>query len=301
MIQQLVKAGLAAVIMVVFVVSAFAQSDEKCRGPIYSGNDVSKRAKITAPLDLEMVYKAFGNDVQGHAIVEAVLCRSGRVTDIKAVDIEPPKITQFVVAAVSQIQFKPAERNWHTVSQNIRFEYRINESEPSPIDAVKAAGRLIEELDVMGNRRLTKEEIMPWIKSRPGEIYNSEQIQKDLLTILATGNFDARDTRVLLDDAPRGGVRLIFEVHELPLITEVRFEGLKESDQSAIFEELRKQNVGVQKGAPLDQAKVKKAEQVIRQFFEARGWREVSTEALYEQTNLSEVTITFRINAYRFP
>jgi hypothetical protein len=315
MIQQSIKAALVSMVVIAIVCClfasrkvrsfttprAFAQTDEKCRGPIYSGNEVSKRAKITAPADLETVYKAFGSDVQGHAIVEAVLCRTGHVTDIKAVDISPPKITQFVVAAISQIEFKPAERNWHTVSQNIRFEYRLNENEPSPIDQAKAAGRLIEELDVMGNRRLTKEEVMARIKSRPGEVYNSEQIQKDLLAILATGNFDAISTRVLLDDAPRGGVRLMFEVHELPLITEVRFEGLKENDRSAIVEELRKQNVGVEKGAPLDPAKLQRAKQVINQFFATQGWREVATEVWVEETSRTESTIIFKINAYRFP
>jgi len=142
---------------------------------------------------------------------------------------------------------------------------------------------------------------MPWIKSRPGEVFDNDQIQKDLRAILATGNFDAQGTRVLLDDAPRGGVRLMFEVQELPLITEVRFEGLKESDREAVTEELQKQNVGVQKGAPLDPAKVKKAQRVIQQFFEARGWREVATQALFEETSRTETIIIFRINAYRFP
>src|SRR5215467_2092591 len=111
MIQQLSKAALAGVIVLVSIVSALAQSDKKCGGTIYTGKDVSERAKITKPADLGMVYKAFGSDIQGHAVVDAVLCRSGQVTDIAAVDVSPLKITQFVVDAVSLIEFKPAERN----------------------------------------------------------------------------------------------------------------------------------------------------------------------------------------------
>jgi len=301
MIRRLIKGSLADLIMSISIFSAFAQSDEKCRGPIYSGKDVTQHAKIIQPANLSMVYLAFGQDIQGHAIIDAVLCRSGHVTDITPVDVSPPKITQFVVYAVSQIEFKPAERNWHTVSQNIRFEFRINESEPSPIDVTKAAGRLIEEIDFMGYRRLTKEEIMTWIKSRPGEVFDNDQLQKDLQAILATGNFDAQGTRVLLDEAPRGGVRMVFDVHELPLITDVRFAGLKESDQADIVAELRKQNAGVEKGAPLDPAKIKRAGQVIQQFFTARGWREVTAEALTENTSSTEVTIIFRINGHRIP
>jgi hypothetical protein len=296
MIQQLIKAALTGMIMLVAIVAAFAQFDEKCRGPIYSGNDVAQRAKITEPADLASLFSILGND--GHAVVDVVLCRSGHVTDIKVLDISSPNMTQFVIMDISVIQFKPAERNWHTVSERRRFEYGTKHKGPSPIDA---SGRLIEEIDVMGNRRLTKEEIISWIKSRPGDVFDNQQVQNDLRAILAIGSFDAQSTRVLMEDAPRGGVRLIFEVSELPLITEIRFEGLKESEQTEVVEELRRQNTGVQKGSPLDPAKLKKAKQIIQTSFEAKGWREVTVEPFVDQTSATEVTIIFRIHAYRFP
>jgi hypothetical protein len=295
MIQQLLKAALTGMIMLVSI-SAFAQYDEKCRGPIYSGSEVAQRAKITEPADIASVFSMLGNN--GRAVVDTVLCRSGHVTDIKVVEISDPKVAQFVIMAVSLIQFKPAERNWHTVSERRRFEYGIT---PSPVNGAQAGGRLIEEIDVMGNRRLTKDEVMSWIKSRPGEVFDNAQVQKDLQAILAIGSFDAESTRVLMEDALRGGVRLIFELHELPLIAEVRFEGLKESEKSGLVEELQKNNAGVQKGVPFDAAKLKKAREIIRTFFEAKGWRGVTVEPLIDQISATEVTIIFRINGYRFP
>ncbi|HJZ83497.1 MAG TPA: POTRA domain-containing protein [Pyrinomonadaceae bacterium] len=299
MSEKVVKAAL--VLMVAGLsVSTPAQNIAKCSGRIYTRKQVTQPARITKPVDFNPIYRTFGNGLQAHVVVDAVLCRTGRVTDIKVVEISPPQIREFVVSAFSLISFKPAEMNWHTVSQRQTFEFSINESGISPIEATRASARVVEELDVMGNRRLTMQQIMSWIKTRPGENFNNEQIQKDLSAILATGYFNSLSTRVFIEDAVRGGVRVVFEVHELPLIAGVQFEGLKESDRSRLIEELRKQNAGVQKGAPLDLAKVKKAEQVIRQFFEAQGWRDVTTEALFDNVSATEVTIIFRVKAFRF-
>jgi hypothetical protein len=297
---------LAGAVISFTAMTATAQSEgtfksPKCRGPIYTAQQVAKKARMIGSPNFSALYGAFGNDVSGSVSLEAVFCRSGRVTDIRVIESRPPKIGEFVAAAVSLLTFTPAEMNWHTVSQRMQLEFSINDGGGSPIDAAGAAGRLIDEIDVMGNRRLTAQEIRSWIKSRPGDTFNEEQTQKDLRAILATGSFDSTSTRVLLEDAPRGGVRLVFEVNELPLIVEVRFEGLKEGDQSEIAEELRRQNAGVQKGVPLDPGKLKHAKQIIKQFFEAQGWRDVTTEALVEQMSATEVTIIFRINAYRFP
>src|SRR5205823_345111 len=137
-------------------------------------------------------------------------------------------------------------------------------------------------------RRMTKEQILAWIKTRPGEMYSADQVQKDLMAILATGYFNAMGTRVTLDGAVKGGVRVIFEVFELPLIVDVRFEGLKEADQSAIVAELLKQNVDVRKGVPLDPVNLKKAARVIKTFLESKGWREVKAEAFVENLSATE-------------
>jgi len=120
------------------------------------------------------------------------------------------------------------------------------------------------------------------------------------MAILATGYFDGRSTRVTLDGGIRGGVRVIIEVFELPLIVDVRFEGLKESDQAAIIEEFRKQHVDVEKGTPLDPAKLKKAERVIQSFFESRGWRDVKATTFVENLRAFESAVTFQVTVYKF-
>ena len=171
------------------------------------------------------------------------------------------------------------------VSQRQQFEFSINPRGISDIDVAAAAGRPIEELGIIGNRRMTAKQILALIKTRAGDLYNADQVQRDLSAILETGYFNSNGTRVLLDEGVRGGVRVLFEVFELPLINEIKFRSLTERDQSAIADELHKQTVEIRKGAPLDTAKLKKAVQVIEIFLASRGWHDLRVVPFVE--NLS--------------
>ena len=283
------KSGFASLLVFVPLFSVFAQNSDSCRGPVYSGKEVTRPAKITGPADWTPIYNAFGRAVQARVTVDAVLCRSGHVTDIKIVESSLPKINDFVVGVVSLIGFRPAETNYHTVSQKMRFEFNLNErSDEAQIDGARAAGRLIEELDVVGNRRLTFLQIRSWIKSHPGDTYNGDQIQRDLRTLLATGFFDALSTRVLLEDAARGGVRIVFEVRELPIIGQIKFEGLM-IDPVVVADALKV--IKFMRGDPYSPQLANSAIRTIKQTLDAKGQKYSNVEVQIENPNLQTVNV----------
>jgi Surface antigen variable number repeat len=243
-------------------------SSETCKGFIYDAKDVKQRAKITETAKLDIISQAFASEKRARIIVDAVLCRSGRVTDIKVIEISRADLADFVIGALSEVEFKPAEMNWHTVSQRQRFEFYINDRGEWQQIYPAASGRLIDELDIMGNRRLTKDEILSWIKVRPGEVYDGERIKKDFDALLATGYFDKLTTRVFMEDAVRGGVRVVFEVAELPLIGEIKFEGI---DQAQALEAWRNDHIDLRSGAIFDSEKVKAALKTIQKLLTSTG------------------------------
>lgn len=267
---------------------------DTCRGPIYTASEVTRRAKIIESANLEIIYKGFGRNLRAHFIVDSVLCRSGRVTDIKVIEISPADITGFVVDALSQIRFKPAEMNWHTVSQRQRFEFRINDNGVKTSSPASTGERLVEDLDIMGNRRFTKDEILAWIRIRPGDSYSNEQIKKDFDGLLSTGYFDKLYTRVFTEEAPRGGIRVVFEVRELPVIFEVMFVGLNESEQSSINQALAERKVNVRSGSPFDEVQAKVASDIIKHFLETKRRLDVNVD-LQVQSFLAanKVSLTF--------
>lgn len=292
-LTSIVFASLATII----VPAQNRQSDSRleCRGPIYNAKDVTRRAKIIERPDL----KGLSSDLRGRVLVDAVLCRTGRVTDIRIVESSPPSVAEFAIAAVSEIRFKPAELNWHTVSQRMEFQFSVNDGRVEEIDPSAATGRLVEELDIMGNRRMTKEQILPMIKTRPRDIFNQDQVQRDLTAILATGNFNPIGTRVLLEDALRGGVRVIFKVFELPLIRRLWFRGVTAEDEFAIMEELVKPQLNIRIGAPSHPLKLRAATVAIKQYLESAGWSSVNVETLIENLSATEVNITFTVSGLK--
>src|ERR1044072_8111357 len=153
----------AAVLMFLGAMSARAQTSNTCRGPIYTRKEVSKPARLIDEPNFKTLYEALGNGISARVKLDAILCRSGRITDIHVTDSQPPKAGEFVAAALSLVRFRPAEMNWHTVSQKQQFDFNINYEGVSEINSAAAMGRIVEELDIIGNRRITKEQIIGWI------------------------------------------------------------------------------------------------------------------------------------------
>jgi outer membrane protein insertion porin family len=160
------------------------------------------------------------------------------------------------------------------------------------IQAQKAT-QLVEEVAVIGNRRLPKEEILKHVKTKAGDVFSFEQVQRDLDSLFALGLFDKQQTRVLQEPGLRGGVVITFEVVELPLITDVKFQGLKGIKESELIAALRREHVKVEKNAMYDSVQVRQAVRVIRKFLMARRWANPTVTVLTENLTGQSVSITF--------
>src|SRR5213594_3912065 len=94
--------------------------------------------------------------------------------------------------------------------------------------------RLVEEVRVTGNRRIPDDSMRLWVQTREGDPFSREQASRDLRTILAQGYFE--DAKVFTEEGPRGGLIVIFEVKEYPVILDIDFPGLKSVSQSDVLE-----------------------------------------------------------------
>jgi TonB family protein len=288
------------ILLLLFVMPTEAQSlnqnrEETCHGPVLSARELSRRATITSRQTPTMTQEALAHDVHGRVVLEAVLCRTGRVTDLRVVESLPYGMTEKSIESVRQLKFTPAEMNWHTVSQKMRFEFYFNERGVDEIAAKDAEGRIVEAVEIVGNRRITANEIMVLIQTRPGDLCRVQQLKKDLAAIMATGYFDSGDTRVQTENGAGGGVVIVIEVHELPLISEVKFEGLKGVAESVILEALSKEEIDLREGRVYDPVKVKTAISVIRKVLESSGQRDVDVELHIESLTATCVVLTFVI------
>jgi len=155
--------------------------------------------------------------------------------------------------------------------------------------------RLVEDVDVQGNRRLRKDDILYWIQTRQGDTYNPDQVARDLQALNALGFFEKTETRVTIEDAPRGGIRVTFYVKELPIIRDIQFEGLKSVSESDVLKTFRERRVGVSKEAIYDPVKVRNAVRVLKELLAAKGHPNATIAEGRENVSATSVAITFQV------
>jgi outer membrane protein insertion porin family len=156
--------------------------------------------------------------------------------------------------------------------------------------------RVVENVDIIGNRRLRKDDILYWIQTRPGDPYNEAQVQRDYQTLLSLTFFDKTATRVLTENGPRGGVNIIFEVKELPIIRDLTFEGLSSVQESDVLKAFRERRVGVSKESIYDPVKVRNAIRVLKELLAAGGHPNATVEERTEEVSATSLAITFHID-----
>jgi outer membrane protein insertion porin family len=169
-------------------------------------------------------------------------------------------------------------------------------SVPAPVRAQQPQPRVVEEVDIIGNRRLRKEDILYYIQTRQGDVYSEAAVARDLQTILSLNFFDKVGTRVTTSDGPRGGIIVTFEVKELPIIRDIQFQGLKSVPESDVLKAFREKRVGVSKESILDPVKVKTAERTIKELLSAKGHPNAIVTGVVEAVSATSSAITFVVS-----
>src|SRR6266852_3939355 len=155
--------------------------------------------------------------------------------------------------------------------------------------------RLVESVHISGNRRLREDDILYYVQTRAGDPFNEQQIQRDLQTILGLGFFDKTATRVLTEEGSRGGINVIFEVKELPIIRDLQFEGLKSVPESDVLKAFREKRVGVSKESIYDPVKARNAIRVLKELLAAHGHPNATVEEKRDEVSATSTALNFVI------
>ncbi|MBS1796863.1 MAG: outer membrane protein assembly factor BamA [Acidobacteria bacterium] len=140
------------------------------------------------------------------------------------------------------------------------------------------------------------EDLLYYIKTRPGDVFNREQLERDLKELLSLNFFDKVKTRVLTEEGVRGGVNVIFEVAELPIIRDLQFDGLKAVPESDILKAFREQRVGISKEAIYNPVNAQKGVRVIREQLASKGYPNAKVTIKEEEVSATSTAITFVVD-----
>jgi outer membrane protein insertion porin family len=164
-----------------------------------------------------------------------------------------------------------------------------------PSASAQEQQRLVESVDIQGNRRNRDEDLLYYVQTKPETPFSSEQAQRDLQTLLALGFFNKTNARVEIEDGARGGVNVIFVVEELPIIRDIQFEGLSSVSESDVLKAFRERRIGVSKEAIQDPVKVRNAVRVIKELLAARGRPNATVEVREDKVSETSTAIIFEI------
>jgi protein TonB len=103
---------------------AEGQSEQpECEGPVYRQNEVTVRPHIEYKPEPGYTEEARRHRVSGRVLVEAVLCRTGKVADVEVIRGLPHGLSEQAVKAARSIRFEPGQKDGETVSVRIRLMY----------------------------------------------------------------------------------------------------------------------------------------------------------------------------------
>ncbi len=153
----------------------------------------------------------------------------------------------------------------------------------------------VESVDIQGNRRLRDEDLLYYIKTRPGDTYDPAALERDLKELLSLNFFDKTATRVLTEPGVRGGVNVIFEVRELPIIRDLQFKGAKAIPESDILKEFREKRVGISKESVYDPVKARNATRILREMLASKGYPNAKVTVKEDEVSATSIAVTFNV------
>jgi outer membrane protein insertion porin family len=126
----------------------------------------------------------------------------------------------------------------------------------------------IEQIRVIGNRRIPKETVLARLFTHPGDAYDPISIERDFNSLWNTGYFE--NLRIEREDSEKGIILDIF-VKEKPTIREINYKGLNAVSQSDVLDRFKKEKVGLSVESQYDPAKIMRAVTVLKDILSEHG------------------------------
>jgi outer membrane protein insertion porin family len=146
---------------------------------------------------------------------------------------------------------------------------------------------LIKAIEIRGNKKIEDEAIYAKIRSRIGEPFSKETIQKDIKTLYSIGYFE--DIRVEIEPF-EGGIKLIFIFKEKPTILSIDFQGNEEFETDEL-----KEKITITPGAIANLPLITDNVEKIISFYQSEGYWHVRVIPIIREISEDAVALTFQL------
>jgi outer membrane protein insertion porin family len=158
--------------------------------------------------------------------------------------------------------------------------------------AMSQDSQTIQQIRVIGNRRIPKETILARLFTHVGDPYDPISIERDFNSLWNTSYFD--DLRIEREDSEKGLILDIF-VKEKPNIREINYKGLSSVTVSDVLDRFKKEKVPLSVESQYDPSKVKRAEAVIKELLAEHGHQFATIKTEVKTIPPASVQVNFNI------
>jgi outer membrane protein insertion porin family len=157
---------------------------------------------------------------------------------------------------------------------------------------VLAQSLSIEQIRVIGNRRIPKETILARLFTHVGDNYDPTSIERDFNSLWNTGYFE--DLRIEREDSEKGIILNVY-VKERPTIREINYKGLNAVSQSDVLDRFKKEKVPLSVESQYDPTKIKRAETVLKALLAEHGHQFATIRTEVKNIPPASVQVNFNI------
>ena len=141
-------------------------------------------------------------------------------------------------------------------------------------EAERAEGTPILRIDISGNRRVAKEDIVSYLREKPGHLFKVDNLASDVRALWDSGFFDDIEVDMKREDH---GLTLRFLVRERPNIKAVEFEGNSEIENDKLQEAIE-----IKANTILSVPAVRRSVQKIKDAYAEKGYFLADVESAIE-------------------
>src|SRR5215470_465053 len=167
---------------------------------------------------------------------------------------------------------------------------------PALARSPQASESFVEDVEIRGNRRIPRESVLYYVQSKPQDRFDLSLAERDLQSIIQMGLFDPLATKLFIEDGPRGGKVIIFQVKEYPIIRALEYRGMKSATESEVLTRFKEKHVQVGKESQFDPAKANGARLVIRELLAEKGHPDASVSVEVEEISATTVALVFNVD-----
>jgi outer membrane protein insertion porin family len=150
----------------------------------------------------------------------------------------------------------------------------------------------IDQIRVIGNRRIPKETVLARLFTHPGDTYDPISIERDFNSLWNTGYFD--DLRIEREDSEKGVILNIY-LKEKPNIREINYKGLNSVSTSDVLDRFKKEKVPLSVESQYDPTKIKRAETVLKELLAEHGHQFATIKTEVKNIPPASVQINFNV------